>query len=39
AARFHLRCRRPDSAEAFQVHPLSEDALDGVHRQVEYSEH
>ncbi|MGP4883134.1 GNAT family N-acetyltransferase, partial [Klebsiella pneumoniae] len=39
AARFDLRCRWPDSAEAFQVHRLADDALDGVHGQVEYSEH
>ena len=39
AARFDLRCRWPDSAEAFQVHRLADDALEGVHGQVEYSDH
>ena len=39
AARFDLRCRWPDSAEAFQGHRLADDALEGVHGQVEYSDH
>ncbi|MCP6559538.1 N-acetyltransferase, partial [Klebsiella pneumoniae] len=39
AARFVLRCRWPDSAEAFQVLRLADDALDGVHGLVVYSEH
>ncbi|KJF75552.1 acetyltransferase, partial [Klebsiella aerogenes] len=29
----------PDTAEAFQVHRLADDALQGVHGLVEYSDH
>lgn len=36
AARFDLRCRWPDTGEAFQVRPLADDALEGVHGLVEY---
>ncbi len=39
AARFNLHCRWPDSAEAFQVHRLADNALDGVSGLVEYSDH
>ena len=38
AARFDLRCRWPDTGEAFQVRPLADDALEGVHGLVEYSD-
>jgi putative acetyltransferase len=38
-ARFDLRCRWPDTAEAFQVPRLADDALNGVHGLVEYSDH
>ena len=39
AARFNLHCRWPDSADAFQVHRLADNALDGVSGLVEYSDH
>ena len=39
AANFDLCCRWPDTAEAFQVHRLADDALEGVHGLVEYSDH
>ena len=39
AARYDLRCRWPGTEAAFQVHPLADDALNGVHGLVEYSDH
>lgn len=39
AARFDLRCRWPGTDEAFQVHRLADDALNGVHGLVEYCDH
>ena len=33
------RSRWPDRAEAFQVHRLADDALNGVSGLVEYSDH
>lgn len=39
AATFDLRCCWPDTAEAFQVHRLADDALQGVQGLVEYSDH
>ena len=39
AASFNLHCRWPDSADAFQVHRLADNALDGVSGLVEYSDH
>lgn len=39
AARYDLHCQWPDSRQTFQLHKLAEDALDGVHGLVEYSDH
>lgn len=39
AAQYDLRCRWPQTDEAFLVHPLADDALNGVSGQVEYSDH
>ncbi|MEN0613325.1 N-acetyltransferase [Klebsiella indica] len=39
ASRFDLRCRWPDSDKTFQLHRLADDALEGVHGLVEYSDH
>ena len=39
AARYDLHCRWPGTEAAFQVHPLADDALNGVHGRVEYSDH
>jgi putative acetyltransferase len=39
AARFDLRCRWPGTEAAFQVRPLADDALNGVHGLVEYCDH
>ena len=39
AAQYDLRCRWPGTEEAFMVHGLADDALNGVHGLVEYSDH
>lgn len=39
AARYDLHCRWPGTEAAFQIHPLADDALNGVHGLVEYSDH
>jgi len=39
AARYGLHCRWPETATTFQVHPLADDALNGVQGSVEYAEH
>lgn len=39
AARFDLHCRWPGTEAAFQVRPLANDTLHGVHGLVEYSDH
>ncbi|MGY5955281.1 putative acetyltransferase [Kosakonia sp. BK9b] len=39
AAQYALRCRWPDSADAFLVHRLADDAFNGVSGLVEYSDH
>ncbi|MGP3591064.1 GNAT family N-acetyltransferase [Vagococcus sp. WN89Y] len=39
AAKYDLRSRWPQSDEAFLVHRLADDALNGVRGEVEYSEH
>ena len=39
AVQFDLRCRWPQTAEAFLVHGLANDALHGVNGLVEYSDH
>lgn len=39
AARYDLHCRWPDCEAAFQIHPLADDALNGVHGLVEYGDH
>lgn len=39
AAQYDLRCRWPGTEEAFMVHRLADDALNGVHGQVEYCDH
>lgn len=39
AARYDLRCSWPGTEAAFQVHPLADDALNGVSGLVEYSDH
>ncbi|WP_297205455.1 N-acetyltransferase [uncultured Pluralibacter sp.] len=39
AARYDLHCRWPGAEAAFQIHPLADDALNGVHGRVEYSDH
>ena len=39
AARSDLRCRWPGTEAAFQIYPLADDALSGVHGLVEYSDH
>ncbi|EPF13949.1 MULTISPECIES: GNAT family N-acetyltransferase [Cedecea] len=39
AARFGLRCGWPGTETAFQIHPLADDALNGVEGLVEYSDH
>ncbi|HEY2455393.1 MAG TPA: N-acetyltransferase [Scandinavium sp.] len=39
AARFDLRCRWPGTEAAFQLRPLADDALNGVHGLVEYCDH
>jgi putative acetyltransferase len=39
AAKYDLRCRWPGTEEAFMVHRLADDALNGVHGQVEYCDH
>ncbi|MCS2152821.1 N-acetyltransferase [Scandinavium goeteborgense] len=39
AARHDLRCRWPGTEAAFQLRPLADDALNGVHGQVEYCDH
>lgn len=39
ATRFGLRCGWPGTETAFQIHPLADDALNGVEGLVEYSDH
>ncbi|HEY3982954.1 N-acetyltransferase [Cedecea sp.] len=39
AARYDLHCRWSGTEAAFQVHPLADDALNGVSGLVEYSDH
>lgn len=39
AAQFNLHCRWPDSAEAFQLYVLADDALEGANGLVEYPPH
>lgn len=39
AARYGLDCRWPETETAFQIYPLAEDALNGVHGRVEYAEY
>lgn len=39
AAQFGLRCIWPDTEAQFQIHPLADDALNGVSGLVEYHEH
>lgn len=39
AAQHDLRCRWPETQDAFFVHRLADDALDGVHGLVEYHDH
>ncbi|MGA7586219.1 MAG: N-acetyltransferase [Rouxiella badensis] len=39
AAQFNLHCRWPDSAEAFQLYVLANNALEGANGLVEYPPH
>ena len=39
AAPYDLHCRWPGTETAFQVHPLADDALNGVSGLVEYHDH
>ncbi|WP_230353654.1 GNAT family N-acetyltransferase [Lelliottia sp. WAP21] len=39
AAHHDLRCRWPGTEAAFQLHPLADDALNGVSGLVEYHDH
>ena len=39
ASRYDLRCHWPGTETSFQVHPLADDALDGVTGLVEYHDH
>ncbi|RKQ39275.1 GNAT family N-acetyltransferase [Enterobacter sp. R1(2018)] len=39
AAQYGLRCAWPDTEASFQIHPLADDALNGVSGLVEYHEH
>ena len=39
AAQFDLRCTWPDTEAHFLIHPLADDALNGVSGLVEYHEH
>jgi len=39
AARYGLHCRWPETDNTFQVHPLADDALNGVKGSVEYAEY
>lgn len=39
AARFGLRSTWPDTEASFQIHPLADDALNGVSGLVEFHEH
>lgn len=39
ASQYDLRCQWPDTDEAFLVHRLADDALNGVSGLVEYSDH
>ncbi|MCC3704921.1 N-acetyltransferase [Rouxiella badensis] len=39
AAQFNLHCRWPDSAEAFQLYVLADNALEGANGLVEYPPH
>ncbi len=39
ASRYDLRCHWPGTETSFPVHPLADDALDGVTGLVEYHDH
>lgn len=39
AAHYDLHCRWPGTESAFQIHPLADDALNGVSGLVEYHDH